>query len=119
MRLGDIIERLDGAPQDAPIWYDFEAGVGEFHSWRGSYQDLTLAPTEDPSMVGDVLWRARQALTKTFYGYKGGDYEMNKDTPVWADQYGEASGRMILGIDRTLDGGFIIRTFIKPPEYIW
>ena len=121
MRLGDIINRLEELPADFPILYDFEHAVPlAFISWRGSYDELSLEPCDapHPQTVGTLLELAKQADGETFTGYKGGDYAMDRDTPVWADPYGDSEGRYIIEIDRG-HGECTIRTAVRPSEYRW
>jgi hypothetical protein len=38
------------------------------------------------------------ALGTTYGGYKGGDFTMYDDSPLWVANYGECSGTTILGL---------------------
>ena len=66
--------------------------------------------------VAFLLEDAEAANGKTFEGYKGGDYTMDIATAVWADEWGESEGRMLLGA-RVSDGEVVLQTFVRPPEY--
>ena len=91
--LDDLINRLEELPQDMPIQ------LGEAHSYRGYYSDLAFAPLYDtePRTVKEILKEALLAHGKTFEGYKGGEFTMNGDTPVWYACYG-TTGPAIMGI---------------------
>lgn len=105
-RLGGLCEEVRGIP----VKFDVDdLAPGPFVSYRGYYSDLAIVPIaarEDPSMV----WRARSgaelrealqsALGKRFTGWKGGDFVMSEDTPLWMARDGEL-GRAIVGIDVT------------------
>ena len=91
--LNDLIYRLEELPQDMPIL------LGEAHSYRGYYIDLAFAPLYDtePRTVKEALKEALLAHGKTFEGYKGGEFTMEGDTPVWYSHYGTC-GPAIMGI---------------------
>jgi hypothetical protein len=91
MTLGDLIETLASMPADYKVRFDNGRVPTELCSWRGVYAELTLdSDGGDARMfVGDLLKNAEEAVGKTFQGYKGGDYTMSRETPVWADEYGD------------------------------
>lgn len=102
MKLGRLIEILEQVDDpDQPVLYDTGARPSRFMSWRGRYNELTLASVRyenDPVLdtVGKLLDAAKAAVGTEFFGYKGGEFVMNDDTPVWADDYGECDYRGIL-----------------------
>lgn len=63
-------------------------GFGSPHSDRGSYDELAFTP-KDEATIGEMLRQAKSAVGKTFTGWKGGDYKMDLDTPVYIGEYGE------------------------------
>ena len=71
---------------------------GNVESWRGSYRELALtyielAPnTLTPCTVRRLISLLATSLEVTFVGYKGGEYVMHEDTPVWVANYGESHG---------------------------
>jgi len=99
MNLGKLIDRLEQLPQGL----EMEA-ITSAYSYRGYYCDLAFEPADGKMMVKDVLTLAKAALGEVFTGYKGGDYMMDADTPVWLSNYGEC-GKKIMGIadDGTLE----------------
>ena len=98
MTLGKMIETLNGLPVDARISYGDGASPGIPESYRGYYSDLSFRDTVQPINVGSFLDKCQQALNETFEGYKGGDYRMGQDTPLWRSEYGEASGLAIMDV---------------------
>ena len=96
--LQQLIERLRELPEDMPIL------LGEAMSYRGYYVDLSFAPLEKPRTVKDALKEAENANGETFYGYKGGDFTMTRNTPVWLSHSG-GTGPTIVGIS---DSGEIL-----------
>ena len=89
--LNDLIDRLEQLPQDMPIL------LGEAESYRGYYMDLAFVPLGKPRTVKEALKEALLAHGKTFEGYKGGEFTMEGDTPVWYSHYGSC-GPAIIGI---------------------
>jgi hypothetical protein len=38
---------------------------------------------------------------KELEGWKGGDYTMSEDQPLWADESGTCDGRVVVGVTQT------------------
>lgn len=56
-------------------------------SYRGYYTDFALYPGN--TTVEELqVYLEDSILGKTFEGYKGGDYVMDEDTPIWCADYG-------------------------------
>lgn len=109
LEVGELIMLLEdlipyGVKQkylNLPVKFDFGENVGELDSWRGVYSELTLNPANNykPKLLGDFIVDLKASIRgKKFYGYKGGEYYMNIDTPVWADPSGTYAGRMITNV---------------------
>lgn len=81
--LGDLIRYLERFPANAR----FAIGFGGPHSYRGYYDELAFERRDDVA-VRDMLADARGAVGTTYQGYKGGNYTMSLDTPVWLAAYG-------------------------------
>jgi hypothetical protein len=77
MYLKDLIERLEKEPNKF-----LKVGFQHAHSWRGSYECLAFEPCEG-AKVSDMLYEAKNALGKTFEGWKGGDFVMGESTEVY------------------------------------
>lgn len=52
------------------------------HSYRGYYNELAFVPTTDVT-VGQMIESAENAVGNVYTGWKGGEYTMFDDTPVW------------------------------------
>lgn len=109
MTLGEMKERLENFNSEAKIIYDFGGYVpSEPDSYRGYYEQLAFGIEDSNSYtslpnVGDVLKWINEALDgKVFVGYKGGNYKMTADTPVWASNYGNNSHTAIVNIKRLM-----------------
>lgn len=87
---------------EAKVVFDFEylypTGID---SWRGIYAELALSFGERDegkmtvTQFRDVL---KTCIGKTFTGYKGGDFEMSKHTPVWVANYGNSGNTAVIEI---------------------
>lgn len=84
MTLGELILALEKMPQDLVV----SRGFCDPHSDRGFYDDLAFTPTEDVT-VASVLACAREAVGKSYGGYKGGEYVMGLHTTVFLGRWGE------------------------------
>jgi len=94
MSLGEVIDALRKAEPGADVQFDFcyTAPSLAVHSYRGWYNHLAIgweAP-DGPKHNGSYWPRASDLLAKLeaangaeFEGYKGGDYTMTSETPVW------------------------------------
>ncbi|MEN6545669.1 MAG: hypothetical protein ABFE07_06465 [Armatimonadia bacterium] len=97
LTLGALIEALRSAPSDAVVRFDYmDCSPGEPHSYRGYYSDLSFDRSAEPITVSQFLDTAVCCLGGTYEGYKGGDFLMTEDTPLWAASYG-CCGRAIVG----------------------
>lgn len=94
LTLGKLIARLEQLPKDALI-----EGLLDPHSYRGYYHQLAFCSGQ--RSVAMALDACRQALGDRFTGWKGGEYRMHRDTPVWSSECGDASGLMIVGISES------------------
>ncbi len=109
LTLGGLIEALEKCPPEKLVFLDEGGSITNPNSYRGYYSDLAFEPTTLNSSAEVLLEEAREALATVFTGYKGGDYRMTADTPLWVAHYGSASG--IAMIDTELkQGGLVIRT---------
>ena len=97
MTLGRLIERLSAMNPETQI------ELSAPHSYRGYYSDLSLKPGTSQN-ARELLAECRKALNKTFYGYKGGDFEMHSEVPVWIAYKGSCGKKLIaVNDDGSLD----------------
>lgn len=102
IRLGLLIKQLEMCEKDLPVVFDFGGLVPDsIDSYRGYYEQLAISwidrGAQNRISVGEIISILKNAIGKTFYGYKGGEYEMNEFTPVWAAQYGDCTSTAITG----------------------
>lgn len=95
LTLGQFIDKLD---QLSKFWYDtddnaipksiaFDFGYfkpSSIHSYRGYYDQLAFGYNDEVTMsASEFLSMCNDAVGKTFSGYKGGEFKMGLDTPLW------------------------------------
>lgn len=97
LTLGFLLDAIQGGKSNLPIRYEDGGHPGRPHSYRGYYADLAFEDGK-PTTLGAFRKAARKALGATFEGYKGGDFTMNGDTPLWRSPYGINSKVAIVGI---------------------
>ena len=92
LTLGRLEELLSAAKPDSKVEIDGYGISDNVFCYRGYYSDLAIG-YGDGVKVEDLLKSVRAALDgETFHGYKGGEYTMSKDTPLWlASNYGDCS----------------------------
>jgi len=86
MILGEYIELLKSKPKDMKV----KKGLGNAHSWRGSYSEVAFEIVENTT-VGEMLEQAEHALERPFTGWKGGDFSFDKNTDINIDYEGDYS----------------------------
>ena len=80
---------------------------GDFHSYRGYYRFISLETSPVEITVSAFLKVVTDAIGSVFEGYKGGDFLMTQNTPVWVSGWGFCSGNGIVGVD-LVDDEYII-----------
>jgi hypothetical protein len=125
MTLGVLIDKLEAVPlvygsdnEPKTVRYDFEFCIPTtLDSWRGSYDELALgwdyqgyAPGDAPDHNGTeeltldgLLNELKSAIGKGFCGWKGGDYVMSRDTPIWVANPGNSGNTTITEV---VDNGY-------------
>lgn len=91
MTLGRFISELEKLPQDKEI-----ENVYSPHSYRGFYSDLALENGGGTRTVAGLVEQLKnECLGQTFSGYKGGDFYMDENTPMWIAEYGSCGVKII------------------------
>lgn len=102
LTLGDLVEFLESSNPDWEFkltMHEKDAHLVAPHSYRGYYSDLAFEFESGASTVGETLALVKPCLDQVFAGYKGGDYTMDADTPLWLASYGSAGGLAIISLD--------------------
>lgn len=99
-KLGALIEALRFAPKDADVQFDFcYLSPTSVASYRGYYDHLALGwDAKAWPKVTAVLAELESAVGKTFEGWKGGNYRMSLETPLWVSNRGETGGTGIVAV---------------------
>lgn len=100
LTIGELVLKLESIPdKNNPIFFDNENYFPiALDSWRGSYCEIAFkyadkeTETATPLSVQKILNELKEAIGKTYEGYKGGDFLMGKNTPVWIANYGNSCG---------------------------
>ncbi|MBO9428230.1 hypothetical protein [Sulfitobacter sp. R18_1] len=113
LNLGELVEKAkevasevkaQNSKADPSVYFDNETYPGDLHTWRCCYSNLAISPV--PSGKGkplsEFIEMLQDAIGTEFVGYKGGDYMMNENTPVWVADRNSADSVAIL--DVTLEG---------------
>lgn len=100
MTLGALIDRLASMDQGVVV------KLGAPISYRGYYCDLAFEPSDEGVTVEELLKTCRDCDGKEFTGYKGGEFIMDRLTPIWVAEYGQPSANRIMGVEH--DGTLIL-----------
>lgn len=117
MTLGEIIDRMKeihAAPTDAWLGNDGERSVyidwnslvpGGFHSYRGYYDHLSISFKSGypPPKISAFIKALEGEVGAVHGGWKGGEFTMDRDTPVWIADTGTAPG---WGVASIRDDGY-------------
>jgi hypothetical protein len=108
LTLGQLISRLEKMhTRNHRLLTSDGRGIEGLGSYRGYYSDLALHPVNGPVWTVAQLCRACiGVLDTTLTGYKGGEFLMTKDTPLWLASYGNL-GSAIIAL--TPDGVLVTR----------
>jgi hypothetical protein len=110
LTLGKLITALKALPAQTPVVFDNGNSPDDFYSYRGYYEDLAIGEKTEEVTAGQFLDKLESnALNKEFEGYKGGEFLMGIDTPLWVSEYGSASQLAIVGASY-VDGIFTLIT---------
>ncbi|MCA9878442.1 MAG: hypothetical protein KC442_11690 [Thermomicrobiales bacterium] len=112
LSLGELIAQLEKQDPGHSIQFDFCRAIPTtLASWRGAYDELALGfdmDGKDPS-VGELLEHLRTAVGRTYTGWKGGDFVMSLETPVWVANPGDGCNTAIIGVEG-IDYQVVIQT---------
>lgn len=132
LTLGEIIEKLEKCGlthgenvEHKKVDYDFGTAIPTtLDSWRGSYTELALGyklsgydNNEEhftETTAETLLSELKSAIGKEFTGWKGGDFTMDADTPVWVANAGNSGNTGIIDV---VDDGWRIVLMTAYCEY--
>lgn len=119
--LGDFIEALEKAPKDSLVRLSTSTHneprefTSDFISYRGYYSDIALEPWDGAVSVKALLDAANAACGETFEGYKGGDFTMTADTPLWISHYGSANNIAVRYVE--VNGSEVVIVTFQVKDY--
>lgn len=102
--LGELVAKLEAiADKTKKVMFDFDdQKPTPLDSWRGIYAELAFGFSKEVSpTVEDIYLDAKHAVGKKFQGYKGGEYIMGKQTPIWVANYGDSGVQNYRGEEYT------------------
>lgn len=119
--LGQFIEKLKALDPNLFIYFDFMNLRPNLsaHSYRGYYDELAIGYLEYGENFGteirvkDLLACLEEANGHCFGGWKGGEYYMNEETPVWVGNEGQAGDTAIVDVVHQSWRAVIITQFIE------
>lgn len=97
LTLGGLIKVLQALPADTMV-----ESIFDHTSYRGYYDHIALVinrPCKKRYKPEAIISHLEQAYLILFDGYKGGNYRMTKDTPVWIADWGDNSGLAVVGVE--------------------
>lgn len=102
-RLGQLIDALleIDADEDCTVSFAF----GNFipttcDSYRGSYAELAIGFVEGypGPKLSEFIAHLTDCVGREFAGYKGGEFVMDRSTPLWVANYGNSGCTGVVGI---------------------
>lgn len=116
MTIGELRQAIKRADPAATVVFDFAYfrpdGVD---SYRGYYEQLAIGYSNEGEITVEQFDQMlRESLTKTFHGYKGGEYDMYESTPVWVANHGEGGGTAVVNVQDDRWRVRIITAYIDP-----
>jgi hypothetical protein len=119
LTLGELLALLKDIPTEwgtnkEPVAVEFDFGTAYptgFSSWRGSYAEIAtnydLSGYDDfgrkdvmfnNKKLKDFVKELEETIGKTFTGWKGGEFTMSADTPVWVANDGNVGNTGVVGV---------------------
>ena len=100
LTLGELISILEKCKNESMVFFDFcETVPTDFHSYRGFYEDLQIgfidyAKVSIPK-VESFRELCQRQVNSIHTGWKGGEYRMTEETPLWVGHSGDATHTFI------------------------
>lgn len=116
LSLGILLEKIKQCDSDKPVkfkGYRDGSFPNEYDSYRGYYRLIAIEPGKELVKVSEFVEMTKDSIGNTYTGYKGGEYTMNQNTPVWVSDWGTASGMGITGVDEAKDAVYLIVSDIE------
>ena len=100
MTLGKLIDFLKTLPADTEV-----PNLKNARSYRGYYADLAFEMESGTRFAGELLSDAQACMGEVFHGYKGGEFVMGRNTPLWIANWGVCGEKLmnLLPLETTPD----------------
>lgn len=114
LTLGQLIDKIrliiyndlanNSSKHEAIVKYNFGGMFpNNIDSWRGSYDELALNfvdfyESEDRLTAAKFIELLEASVGKTFGGYKGGEFVMSRDTPIWMANHGHDGNTAVIDV---------------------
>ena len=94
--LGKMINLLNSLDKNVQVRFSHNTlSPAKPHSYRGYYSDLAFETSDKIINAGQFLAMCEESLDMCFEGYKGGDFVMGEDTPLWCANYSETGPAIV------------------------
>lgn len=102
MSLGELIDALKKFDSKKPVFMSDDNHPAKIDSYRGSYDQLAISTDGQESFgtVGEFVDALESCVGDTFMGYKGGDFVMDRSTPVNFAKWGECGPQVVMVDDQ-------------------
>ncbi len=117
--LGSLIQDLKNIKSDLIVEIDngkfpSREYLSIFYSWRGRYCELAMEFSDNNQniTVNDLLEKAELVNGKYLFGFKGGRYLMDLETPIHIANYGTSGNIKLIGVYEH-NGKAILKTRIE------
>ena len=111
LRLGQLIESLENCdPESVVVFDDGYYPDVYIESYRGNYRHASVVKCDITIKAGEWAKCLRRAVGDTRTGYKGGEFKMFLETPLWQSEYGQSSGIAIVGVNHGFGQTVILAT---------
>lgn len=105
MTLGGLQKALAMVHDDTLVKFDNGDVPGDLRTYRGNYNEAAISDGWGKRTVGELFEQLINFIGTDQPGYKGGEYLMHQDTPLWCAQHGN-HGYPIVGT--TMRGDTIV-----------
>lgn len=113
--IGELLALINDIPdkygdENTTVSFDFGTAYPTgLSSWRGAYSELAInyglggydndnADQFAHRDLADFRKELKESVGKTFQGWKGGDFAMSLDTPLWVANDGNVGNTGVVGI---------------------
>lgn len=86
--IGILQSFYDSGKKDTIVQFSNGSYPAEGGSYRGYYTDYAFNETHEPITVDKLICLCKLTVGKELEGYKGGQFLMDYDTPLWKSPYG-------------------------------